>query len=94
MKILSSDEIKMALKNLKQWKYVNNAIETTLEFQDFRSAFTAMTRIAFEAESMNHHPDWTNIYNQVIIRLNTHDAGGVTQKDIALATTIQRILAT
>lgn len=52
-----------------------------------------MTRIAFECEEMQHHPDWTNVYNQLEIRLNTHDAGGVTEKDFQLAEIIENLVS-
>ena len=60
------------------------------EFRDFISAFAFMTRVALEAERANHHPDWSNVYNRVHMRLSTHDAGGVTDKDLKLAETIEK----
>ena len=57
----------------------------TFEFNDFKEAFTAMTRITFEAEKMNHHPNWANVYNYLEISLSTHSADGVTEKDFKLA---------
>ena len=63
------------------------------KFKDFSEAFSFMTRIAFLAEKMNHHPDWSNVYNTVSIRLNTHDAGGVvTEKDRKLALAIDALI--
>ncbi|MFL1895138.1 4a-hydroxytetrahydrobiopterin dehydratase [Aquimarina sp. 2-A2] len=85
-------EIKSALKDLKEWEYHENAIHTTFEFNDFKDAFSVMTRIAFEAEAQNHHPDWSNVYNKLMITLTTHDAGGITTKDIQLAKTIDQII--
>jgi len=64
------------------------AITRDLKFADFPAAFAFMTRIAIVAEARNHHPEWSNVYNRVSIRLTTHDAGGLTDKDIALARTI------
>ncbi|GGE44724.1 4a-hydroxytetrahydrobiopterin dehydratase [Psychroflexus planctonicus] len=92
MEKLKKDEIEKALKNLDGWEYNENAIHTTIEFKDFKEAFSAMTRIAFEAEAQQHHPEWTNVYNNLEINLSTHDAGGVTQKDIEMATTIETLL--
>lgn len=92
MEKLKKDEIEKALKNLDGWEYNENAIYTTIEFKDFKEAFSAMTRIAFEAEAQQHHPEWTNVYNNLEINLSTHDAGGVTQKDIEMATTIETLL--
>ena len=61
------------------------AIAKTFTFPGFRSAIAWMVRAAFEAEQMDHHPEWSNVYNRVSIRLTTHDAGGLTRKDIELA---------
>ena len=94
MEKLSTAEIEKELENLDGWELNENALETTFEFQNFREAFTLMTRIAFECEAQNHHPDWTNVYNRLHIRLSTHDAGGVTQKDFDLAQTIESLVAT
>ena len=89
MKKLSDSEISTRLKNLEGWEYHDNAIETTFEFND---AFSVMSRIAFEAEAQQHHPDWTNVYNKLHIRLSTHDAGGVTENDFHLANIIENII--
>jgi 4a-hydroxytetrahydrobiopterin dehydratase len=68
------------------------ALTKSFKFASFREAFSFMTRVAFEAEAMDHHPDWTNVYNRVTVRLSTHDAGGrVTAKDLELARKIQQI---
>ena len=64
----------------------------TFEFNNFKEAFSVMTRIAFEAEAQQHHPEWTNVYNELSITLSTHDAGGVTEKDIEMAKTIEDII--
>jgi 4a-hydroxytetrahydrobiopterin dehydratase len=76
-----------ALARLKEWKFDDNINALTREyrFNDFAAAFAFMTRVAFECEKMNHHPAWTNVYNRVSVRLSTHDAGGITQRDINLA---------
>jgi len=63
-------------------------IKRTLTFQNFQQAFAFMTQIALVAEKMDHHPDWTNVYNRVEIKLWTHDAGGLTEKDLRLAKAI------
>ena len=68
-------------------------ISKKFQFQNFKEAFAFMTFIALHAESINHHPEWTNVYNQVTIALNSHDARGVTKADIDLATEIDRIAA-
>ncbi|QBA63794.1 4a-hydroxytetrahydrobiopterin dehydratase [Muriicola soli] len=92
MEKLNSAQIEERLKKLEGWEYNNDAIETSFEFKNFKEAFTVMTRIAFECEAQNHHPDWSNVYNSLQIRLNTHDAGGVTDKDFALAKSIENII--
>lgn len=92
MSKLTNDEIARRLENLKGWEYVNGAIEKSFIFENFKEAFTIMTRIAFECEAQNHHPDWSNVYKTVNVRLNTHDADGVTEKDFKLAESIQSIV--
>lgn len=94
MEKLSTEEINARLQQLEGWELHENALETTFEFQNFKEAFTLMTRIAFECEQQNHHPDWSNVYNRLHIRLNTHDAGGVTEKDFKLAQTIESLVGT
>ncbi len=90
--LLSSTEIETALAALPGWKLERDALAKTFKFSTFREAFGFMTRVAFEAEAMDHHPDWTNVYNRVAIRLNTHDAGEkVTAKDVELAKRIEKI---
>ncbi|GAA0871726.1 hypothetical protein GCM10009117_08720 [Gangjinia marincola] len=92
MKPLNEEQIKEHLTHLEGWEYEDNAINTTFEFEDFKDCFGAMTRIAFEAEAQQHHPEWTNVYNKLSIYLSTHDAGGVTEKDFKLAKTIEGII--
>ena len=67
------------------------AILKTFRFRGFRDAMAWMTRAAFEAEHLNHHPEWSNVYNRVEVRLTTHDTGGLTKKDIDLAQRMERI---
>ncbi len=74
------------------WKEQDNKLYKAFTFKDFSQAFAFMTRVAFEAEKMDHHPLWTNVYNKVEIWLNTHDAGNtVTAKDRILAERIELI---
>ena len=77
-----------ALKKLLKWKSVagRDAIAKSFAFKDFNQAFAFMTRAALLAEKLDHHPEWFNVYNKVDVTLSTHDAGGVTQKDIDMAT--------
>ena len=91
-KLLSPVEIADALQQLPGWTISGDALAKEFKFGSFREALSFMVRVGFEAETMDHHPDWTNIYNRVAVRLNTHDAGGkVTAKDVALAQKIQAI---
>lgn len=77
---------------MNKWKEENDTLCINLEFKDFREAFAFMTEVAIVAEKMNHHPEWSNVWNKVSFKLNTHDAGGkVTQKDLDLATKIDKI---
>ena len=74
------------------WEETNNKLERTLTFKDFVHAFAFMTRVAFIAEKMNHHPEWTNVWNKVSVSLSTHDAGDiVTEKDRKLADAIDKV---
>jgi 4a-hydroxytetrahydrobiopterin dehydratase len=76
------------------WIERNNALEREFRFADFSEAFAFMARVALLAERMDHHPEWTNVWNRVTIRLSTHSAGGrVTDKDRALAAAIDRLVA-
>jgi 4a-hydroxytetrahydrobiopterin dehydratase len=91
-KPLTIEEITSARSTLVGWGFENNALTKTFQFATFREAIGFMVRVAFEAESLNHHPDWSNVYNRVVVRLATHDAGGkVTAKDVELAHRIQKI---
>ncbi len=92
MEKLTTKQIDDQMASLEGWEYINNGIETTFEFKNFKEAFTVMTRIAFECEAQNHHPEWTNVYKSLHIRLSTHDADGVTEKDFALANSIEKII--
>lgn len=76
------------------WQEKNNKLESKFEFRDFVQAFSFMTRVAFAAEKMNHHPEWSNVWNKVMISLSTHDAGDIiTDKDKKLAEAIDKIYA-
>lgn len=82
-----------ALAGLDGWSEVDgrDAIQKSFTFKTFNEAFGFMSRIALVAEKMDHHPEWFNVYNRVDVTLATHDAGGVTAKDIALAKTMDEI---
>ena len=93
MKKLSPNERATALKKLRKWKSVagRDAITRKFEFANFNEAFGFMTRVALLADKMDHHPEWFNVYNKVDITLSTHDAGGLSDKDMALAKVIDQV---
>ncbi|MCX7692784.1 4a-hydroxytetrahydrobiopterin dehydratase [Tepidimonas taiwanensis] len=84
---LEGPELTAALAQLSAWTFdpQRHAIRRALRFADFNAAFGFMTRVALEAERRNHHPEWSNVYHRVDITLTTHDAGGLTERDVALA---------
>lgn len=89
---LKAAKITAALAELPGWKHRRDALVKEFKFASFKEALSFMVRVGLEAEKMDHHPDWTNVYNRVAIRLNTHDAGGkVTAKDVSLAKKIQML---
>ena len=95
MKKLSVDARRVALAKLEGWSEVagRDAITRTFVFKDFNEAFGFMTRAALVAEKNDHHPEWRNVYKTVEVVLSTHDAGGVTERDVALAEAMNRIAA-
>ena len=84
---MTMDEANTAVAALSGWTLSDDgkAISRDVKCRDFTEAFAFMTRVALHAEKMDHHPEWSNVYNRVSIRLSTHDVGGLTDKDIALA---------
>jgi 4a-hydroxytetrahydrobiopterin dehydratase len=80
---------------LPGWSLVSgrDAIERSFQFRDFSEAWGFMNRVALLAESQNHHPEWSNVWNRVRIELSTHDAGGLTANDVKLAQAINALLA-
>jgi 4a-hydroxytetrahydrobiopterin dehydratase len=91
-KPLTPAKILAALADLPGWTFAGDALSKTFRFADFRMAMAFMVRASFEADAMDHHPEWTNVYDRVSILLNTHSAGGkVTAKDVELARRIEGI---
>lgn len=88
---LKDSEIRSRLDSLPDWRFDANALHRELRFADFVHAFGFMTSVALVAERMNHHPEWSNVYGTVTIRLTTHDAGGVSENDFALAREISTL---
>lgn len=94
-KTLTREERATALADLPDWRAVDgrDAIARSFTFQNFNEAFGFMARVALVAEKMDHHPEWTNVYGKVDVVLMSHDAGGVTDRDIRLAAAMDRIAA-
>ncbi|TVV71284.1 4a-hydroxytetrahydrobiopterin dehydratase [Sphingomonas solaris] len=92
---LSEEERADALDALPDWDYdeARDAISRRLTFADFSEAFAFMARVALLAEKMDHHPEWSNVYNRVDITLTTHDAGGLSTRDVVMAEAIDTIAA-
>ena len=86
-------QIEDALDGLPGWSQEGEAIVKSFEFDDFMAAIAFINRAAGPIDEMNHHPEWTNVYNRVDIRLTSHDVGGVTDRDVQLARVIERLAA-
>jgi len=94
---LTEPEVQRRLADLNKqgpfvWSYADDGISTTTTFEDFNQAFGFMTRVALAAEQLDHHPEWSNVYSKLEIRLSTHSAGGVTELDFALAERMARFV--
>jgi 4a-hydroxytetrahydrobiopterin dehydratase len=91
---LTEDEREWALSGLPEWSLRDDklAIERKFKFRDFSEAFAFMARVALIAEKRDHHPEWSNVYNWVEITLTTHDASGLSQRDIDMAAAIDKLL--
>ena len=91
---LTDAERQAALAELGHWKRAENrdAIERSFKFKNFNEAWGFMNRVALAAEKADHHPEWSNVYNKVEITLSTHDAGGLSAKDVALAKFIDSLM--
>lgn len=92
---LEGGALQTVLAQLPAWTFdgQRHAIRRALRFADFNAAFGFMTRVALQAERANHHPEWSNVYHRVDIVLTTHDAGGLTERDVALARFIDEAAA-
>ena len=89
---LTDPEIESQLAQRPGWALVEGKLVRSCRFADFSEAFAFMTRVALAAESQDHHPEWSNVWNRVDIALTTHDAGGITERDFRLAQTIDALL--
>ncbi|GGI87364.1 hypothetical protein GCM10007973_24780 [Polymorphobacter multimanifer] len=88
---LDETEILAGLAQLQGWSQVRDGIEKDWKFKNFVAAFGFMSRVALLAEKADHHPEWSNVYGKVHIRLTTHDAGGLSERDLALAGAIDAL---
>jgi 4a-hydroxytetrahydrobiopterin dehydratase len=91
--LLSQEDLQQALTDplLRAWAVRDGKLYRDYRFPSFVEAFGFMASAALRAEAMNHHPEWTNIYNQVTVLLSTHDSGGITEKDLSLARHLERL---
>ena len=96
MQTLSSEDRAALASDRPGWAMVEgrDAIERSFKFKDFSAAWGFMNRVALLAEKMDHHPEWSNVYNRVVITLTTHDAGGLSVRDVAMAGAIEGVIST
>ncbi|MFM7267324.1 MAG: 4a-hydroxytetrahydrobiopterin dehydratase [Cyanobium sp.] len=92
-RLLNADQRLSLAGSLPAWQLHQETLVRDVRFGDFSEAFAFMTRVALAAEAMGHHPEWSNVWNRVTIVLTTHDSGGLTELDLALAQAIDAILA-
>ena len=92
MKTYTESDAGSVLADLNGWEFKDNGIVKTFQFKDFIEAFGFMSKAALCAERANHHPEWFNVYNRVEVRLSTHDAGGLTDQDLALAKEMEKLI--
>ncbi|MCR9247136.1 MAG: 4a-hydroxytetrahydrobiopterin dehydratase [bacterium] len=85
---LTEEEVSARSRDLPGWSIEDGKLVRAFQFEDFIAAFSFMTRVALCAEQRNHHPEWENVYNSVTIRLTSHDAGGLSERDFELAAAI------
>lgn len=91
--VLSDDEVQARLGDTSAWVLLDGALHRELTFADFTEAFAFMTRVAAAAERLDHHPDWSNAWNKVVIDISSHAAGGITERCFALADAVDQALA-
>ncbi len=90
--LLEKNQLDYFIKNNPSWVIDNNTIKKEFKFDNFIDAFGFMSKVALISEKIDHHPDWQNTYNKVIINLTTHDKGGITSNDIKLAESIDNLI--
>jgi len=92
-KKLSDVEVQSRLSEVAGWSVVNGKLHREFKFADFIAAFGFMTRAALVAEKQDHHPEWLNVWNKVVVDLTTHDAGGISDRDFSLASRMNELAA-
>jgi 4a-hydroxytetrahydrobiopterin dehydratase len=92
MSHLTDAQVALQLQDLAGWSHEGDAIVKTYKFNDFIEAISFMNQVAFHAEKLEHHPEWSNVYNKVTVRLISHDVSGITSRDIQLAKRMEQIL--
>ena len=89
--LLAAEELELFLRDLPGWSVAEDLLTRTYQFADFVRAFTFMSAVSMHCERLNHHPEWSNVYGRVEVRLTTHDLGGVTSLDTALARIMEEL---
>jgi len=94
LKLMTYQERSSLKEEIPEWDIKNNKLVRIFKFEDFIEAFGFMTKVALIAESNGHHPEWSNVYSKVIVELTTHDLGGLSNKDLKLAKSINKLFNT
>jgi 4a-hydroxytetrahydrobiopterin dehydratase len=89
---LTAEEIEQAKRDLPAWRFESDRIARSLKLKDFNEAFSVMCRIALLAEKLDHHPEWSNVYNRIEIALTTHDVSGLSARDLDMARRIDALI--
>ena len=92
MNTIAESQVKQRLQSMPRWSLVEDKLYCQCVFPDFVAAFGFMSQVALLAEAMNHHPEWSNVYNTVEIFLTSHDVGGISERDFTLAAKIDSLL--
>lgn len=90
---LSDAEVREKVAKFPEWRVAGDKLRRDFQFADFVEAFGFMTRVAILAEASQHHPEWSNVYSRVTVELTTHDAGGISERDFALAESIDGLVS-
>ena len=90
---LTSSEVREKLAEIPDWELEGASLRRRFRFENFVEAFAFMTRVAGVAEALNHHPEWSNVYSLVVIKLTTHDVSGISERDFAFAKRVDRLVS-